>query len=68
MGFKNGKIGPLSVSEEQISFTWLLVQLTDVFEGEKPVLWVQEKAANSANDGVYIITKAMVYILKVFKR
>ncbi len=42
---QNGKIRPLNVGEKQISFTWLLAQLTAVLEWERPVLWVQEKAS-----------------------
>lgn len=42
MGLTNEEIAPLNVGEEQISFTWLLAQLTDVLEWERLILWVQE--------------------------
>lgn len=45
MGLRNEQISPLNVGEEQIPFTWLLAQLTDVLEWGRPILWIQEKAS-----------------------
>lgn len=66
MGLKIGNIRPLNVGEEQISFIWLLAQLTDVLVQLTDVLeweWFcgpKRKPANIENEGVNIIMKAMV--------
>lgn len=66
-GTQNGKIRPLIVSEKQISFTWLLAQLTVVLEWESRFCGSKRKPANSENEEVNVIMEAMVCrILKVF--